>query len=107
MTVLTTEDALEYLGIDYADAVVRANASRALRSAEQRMRGAVGSDIETVLPNDPRIDDLTLIFMEENYDGLASRSPKEIAVIKETRNTLELQLRSERSRVLTAGGGTA
>lgn len=63
----TIEDALNYLGIDYTDAMVEANASRALKAARAAVLGAVGNDVETYLPDDPRVDELTLIFFEDLY----------------------------------------
>ena len=38
----TIEQALEYMGIDYADELVRHNVSRAMATAARTLRGAVG-----------------------------------------------------------------
>lgn len=63
----TLEDARLYLGIDYPDDVTDSNIKRALRSAESVLYGAVGEDVVTYLPADPRIDELILIYMEDLY----------------------------------------
>lgn len=63
----TIEDALNYIGIDYTDAMVEANASRALKAARATVLGAVGKDVETYLPDDPRVDEMILIFFEDLY----------------------------------------
>lgn len=63
----TIEDALNYIGIDYTDAMVEANASRALKAARATVLGAVGNDVETYLPDDPRVDEMILIFFEDLY----------------------------------------
>lgn len=63
----TIEDALNYIGIDYTDAMVEANASRALKAARATVLGAVGNDVETYLPDDPRVNEMILIFFEDLY----------------------------------------
>lgn len=63
----TIEDALNYIGIDYTDAMVEANASRALKAARATVLGAVGKDVETYLPDDPRVNEMILIFFEDLY----------------------------------------
>jgi hypothetical protein len=90
--MVTLEDAKSHLRIDESDEMIDANVARALGAAHQRMLGAVGSDVETYLPEDPRIDQLVLIYTQENYDG-GSLSEKEIRALKHLRDDLEPQLR--------------
>lgn len=61
------KDALLYLGIDYSDEVTEANVARALNTAQKIVRGSVGEDVDTYLADDPRVEELTLIFMEDLY----------------------------------------
>ena len=63
----TVEDALVYLGIDYPDEVIRKNVTRALAAAVKALHGAVGEDVETLMPNDPRAQELVLVFMDDLY----------------------------------------
>ena len=63
----TVEDALVYLGIDYPDDVIRKNVTRALATAVKTLHGAVGEDVETLMPNDPRAQELVLIYMDDLY----------------------------------------
>ena len=103
--MVTLEDAKAHLRIDEDDSddMVNTNVQRALSAARQRMLGAVGSDIETYLPEDPRIDQLVLIYTQENYDG-SSLSEKEIRALKHLREDLEPQLRLDlRDAKATAG----
>lgn len=93
-----------YLGIDYPDEMVETNVSRALRSAVSRMHGAVGSDVETYLPGDPRIDDLVLIYTRESYEG-SNLTEKERSALKQLRADLEPQLRLELRAAKEAAGG--
>lgn len=87
-------EAKQYLGIDYDDEMVEANVSRALQSATRRMHGAIGSDVETYLPGDPRLDELVLIYTRESYDG-SNLTEKERSALKQLRADLEPQLRLE------------
>ncbi len=65
----TYAEALKYLGIDYAedDEVVRYNVERALKTAGQTVRGAVGRDVFEVLSGDSRLTELVLIFTDDLY----------------------------------------
>lgn len=71
----TLEEALAYLGIDYADSVINANVSRALATAVKILHGAVGADVEQYLPNDARVKELVLIYTEDLYSqrGLSAK----------------------------------
>ena len=74
--MLTLEAAWNYLGMDVTDdRLVNANIERCLRTAEKILHGAVGEDVATYLPDDPRIDELQLIYMEDLYSqrGLAAK----------------------------------
>lgn len=65
----TLEDALSYMGIDYPDAMINKNATRALNTAIQTLHGAVGEDIEQLMPNDPRAHEIVLIFTDDLYSN--------------------------------------
>ena len=58
--MVTIEDAKAYLRIDEyeSDSMTDSNVLRAMGAGHARMLGAVGSDVETYLPEDPRIDQL-------------------------------------------------
>lgn len=93
----TLEEALEYMGIDYADDVIRRRATRAMASARQVLLGAVGEDVETYLPEDPRIGELILIYTDDLYSERGVRAK----VSNATRNlvaNMVLQLKLELSR---------
>lgn len=93
--MVTINDAAQHIGIDYLDdEMVRANLGRALDSAIYRLYGAVGRDVETYLVDDPRVDQLVLIYTEEGYDNHPG-SAKQDAAKNHLRDNLELQLRLE------------
>ena len=90
----TVEEALIYLGIDYADDVVTANVARALASAVKTLHGSVGEDIEEYMPDDPRAKELALLYLDDLYTnrGLAY---KQIGSQRRLIADMEWQLRLE------------
>lgn len=71
----TVDDALAYLGIDYPDDIIRKNVTRALATAVKTLHGAVGEDVEELMPGDSRATELVLIFMDDLYSekGVAAK----------------------------------
>lgn len=101
--MVTVNDAAMYIGIDYLDdEMTAANLQRALDSAIYRLYGAVGRDVETYLVDDPRVDQLVLIYTEEGYDNHPG-SAKQDAAKNHLRDNLELQLRLELRNLKTEG----
>lgn len=91
----TLEDVLLYLGIDVTDdPMVNANAERCRATAAQILRGAVGEDVETFLPSDPRVMELVLIYAEDLYSqrGMAA---KVSGATRRLVADMELQLKME------------
>jgi hypothetical protein len=96
----TYEDALLYLGIDYPDATVEANVKRALATAIRTLKGAVGDDVEQLMPSDERAKELVLVYLDDLYSnrGLMDRTGVSAKVSLSTRRmvcTMELQLQME------------
>lgn len=94
--MVTVEDALKYTGhdIEYIDDVIRGNAQRALKTANKVLLGAVGEDLEDLIPGDARADELVLIY----FDDLFSERGVSAKVSGATRRLvadMELQLRLE------------
>lgn len=90
----TLEEALQYLGIDYDDDMVKANVNRALSTAQQVLYGAVGRDVEVYLPNDPRIKELVLMYLDDLYSERGA-SAKVSGAVRRLVFDMELQLRLE------------
>jgi hypothetical protein len=98
--MITIDDALDHLGFDQADEVVRKNVTRALNSAEATLRGSVGEDVEKYLPNDPRIDTLILAYLDDLYDergvsAKVSNATRYMVSSQEWQLRLELQRAKE------------
>lgn len=66
MSVVTSKEVLEYLGIDYADDMVTNNINRAINTADAYLRGSIGENYPT---DDPRAKELALIFIADLYDN--------------------------------------
>lgn len=99
----TLDEALEYMGIDYADDVIRRNVTRAMATARQILLGAVGEDVETYLPEDPRISELILIYTDDLYSERGVKAKVSTA----TRNAVQsmvTQLEAELIRKKEAAG---
>lgn len=87
----TVDEALLYLGIDYADEVTEANVTRALATAVKTLHGAVGADVEALLPDDPRAKELVLIYLDDLY-STRGVSAKVSGATRQLVHTMELQL---------------
>ena len=104
--MVTIKEAAQYLGLDYLDdEMTNANLQRALDSSIYRLYGSVGRDVETYMENDPRVDQLVLIYTEEAYDNHPG-SAKQDAAKNHLRDNLELQLRLELRTLKEVGGGS-
>ena len=94
VTVVSVDEVLAYLGIDYADDVVTANVERTIRTADAYLRGSIG---EGYPADDPRAKELALIIISDLYDNRGMNS----TVSGNTRrlvDDLSLQLRLELRR---------
>lgn len=105
----TQNEVLAYLGIDYEDHVddlVLTNVNRALATARRTVLGGVGDDVETYLPDDPRVKELVLIYTDDLYSerGVAA---KVSGAIRRSVADMELQLRLELAQAKAAAGVTA
>lgn len=92
--MVTLENARLYLGIDYADDVTDANVMRCIRTAESVLHGAVGEDVSTYLADDPRIEELQLIYVEDLY-AQRGITAKVSNATRRLVSDMELQLRME------------
>lgn len=95
----TMDDALAYLGIDYPDDVIKKNVSRALASAKKWLHGAVGEDVETLMPDDERAAELVLIVTDDLYSdrGVSAKvSGATRAAVADMVLQLQLELRTLR-----------
>ena len=100
------EEVLAYLGIDYADEVVTRNVQSAMNTAWQVLLGSIGADVETYLPDDPRVAELVKIYVDDLYSERGV-SAKVSGATRQLVNTMEWQLRLELLAAREAAGGEA
>ena len=89
--MLTVDEVLNYLGIDYADDMVTKNIERLINTADAYLKGSIGVDYPL---EDPRSKELALIIISDLYDnrGLHSTISGNVRRLVED---LSLQLRLE------------
>lgn len=97
----TFEEALNYLGIDEVDDMIRANVNRALATAARTLKGAVGDDVFDLLPGDERAKELILIYADDLYSERGVGA-KVSAAIRRMVSTMENQLLLELRKVREA-----
>lgn len=97
----TYEDALAYLGIDYADELIKKNVTRALATAVETLKGAVGDDVWELMPNSSRANELTLIYLDDLYSSRGV-SAKVAGATRRMVADMELQLRLDLRRLREA-----
>ena len=94
ITVVSVEDVLAELGIDYADDMVTKNINRAIKTADAYLQGSIGENYPV---EDPRAKELALIIISDLYDNKGLKD----TVSGNTRRLVEdmsLQLRLELRR---------
>lgn len=64
--VVTIDEVLAYLGIDYADDMVRSNIERSIRTADAYLKGSIGENYPV---EDPRSKELALIIVSDLYEN--------------------------------------
>lgn len=92
--VVSVEEVLAYLGIDYADDMVTKNIERVIKTADAYLKGSIGEGYPV---EDPRAKELALIIISDLYDNRGLKS----TISGNTRkliNDFELQLRLELRR---------
>ena len=101
--MLTIDEALEHLGIDYADEKVTRNVAAALKDAQTYLRSVVGDDVFELLPHDDKAERLVKCYLAEIYDE-RSTSAKVGNAKREMVHSMELQLRLELARARETAG---
>lgn len=92
--MLTLETALQHLGYDEVDAVIRAKVTDQLAEAETLLKGAVGDDIFELLPDDPRINTLLKAYLDDLHDDRGTVSAKASNAKRALIHTTEWQLKT-------------
>lgn len=64
--VVTAEEVLAYLGIDYTDEMVNRNIDRLIKTADAFLKGSIGENYPT---EDPKAKEIALIVISDLYDN--------------------------------------
>lgn len=91
LKVVSVEEVLAYLGIDYSDEMVEKNIERSIKTADAYLKGSIGYNYPV---EDPRAKELALIIISDLYDNRGLQS----TISGNTRklvDDLSLQLRLE------------
>lgn len=94
-------EALQYMGIDCVDEDIKANVERSIATAESVLKGSVGQDVDRYFKDDPRRDELVLMYTDDLYSERGARAKVSGATRKLTAD-MEEQLRLELSRARRA-----
>jgi hypothetical protein len=92
--VVSVEDVLAYLGIDYADDMVNTNIERAIKTADAYLKGSIGTNYPV---EDPRSKELALIIISDIYDNRGLQSAIS-GNVRKLVDDISLQLRLELRR---------
>ena len=92
--VVSVDEVLAYLGIDYSDDMVNKNIERVIKTADAYLKGSIGENYPV---EDPKAKELALIIISDLYDNRGVQS----TISGNTRrlvDDLSLQLRLELRR---------
>lgn len=102
--MVTYEEALVHLGIDYPDESTKQIVTQKLAAAIKTLRGAVGEDVETLMPNDERAKELVTTYLDDLYSNRGV-SAKVSGAVRRSVQTMELQLQMELRRLRKEAAG--
>ena len=95
ISVVSVDEVLAYLGIDYSDDMVNTNIERAIKTADAYLKGSIGENYPV---QDPRSKELALLLVADLYDnrGLTSTvSGNTRRLVEDLSLQLRLELRRE------------
>lgn len=92
VAVLSTDEVLDYLGIDYADKMILNNINRAINTADTYLKGSIGENYPIT---DARAKELALIIVADLYEnrGLTTVSNNTRRLVEDFSQQLRLELR--------------
>ena len=99
--VVSVDEVLAYMGIDYSDDMVTANIQRAIKTADYYLQGSIGDNYPV---EDPRSKELALIIVADLYDNRGLTVSANVS--NNTRKLVDdmsLQLRLELRRAASNG----
>jgi hypothetical protein len=99
--VVSVDEVLAYLGIDYTDEMVTRNIERAIKTADAYLKGSIGRNYPI---EDPRAKELALMIVADLYDNRGlTVSTNVSANMRKLVDDMSLQLRLELRRAASNG----
>lgn len=89
--MITQQDVFDYLGIDYADDVIKRTVDRIIKTTNSFLAGSLGKEYPK---DDPRVKELALMIAGDLYDNRGI-SDKVSANMRRLADDFSLQLRLE------------
>ncbi len=89
--MITQQDVFDYLGIDYADDIIKRNVDRIIKTTDSFLTGSLGKGYPE---DDPRVKELALMVAGDLYDN-RGMSDKVSANMRRLVEDFSLQLRLE------------
>lgn len=89
--MITQQDVFDYLGIDYADEVIKRTVDRIIKTTDSFLAGSLGKKYPQ---DDPRVKELALMIAGDLYDNRGI-SDKVSANMRRLVDDFSLQLRLE------------
>ena len=94
--VIGQQEVLDYLGIDYADDMIKRNIDRAILTADSYLKSSIGEDYPVT---DPKAKELAMIIVSDLYDNRGlTVSANVSANTRKLVDDMSLQLRLELRR---------
>lgn len=91
--VVTVDEVLAYLGIDYEDEMVTANIERTIKTADAYLKGSIGVNYPV---EDPRAKELALIVISDLYDNRGFTTSANVSnMVRRLVEDFSMQLRLE------------
>lgn len=99
--VVSVDEVLAYMGIDYADDMVTANIQRAIKTADYYLKGSIGENYPV---EDPRSKELALIIVADLYENRGLTVAANVSAnTRKSVDGMTLQLRLELRRAASNG----
>lgn len=97
--MLTVDEALQHLGYDEVDDIIVKKVTSELEEAETYLKGAVGTDVFDLMPEDPRVNILLKAYLDDLHDDRGTTSAKANNAKRSMIHSVEWQLKLELAKL--------
>ena len=97
--MMTLDEALRHLGYDEVDDTIVSRVTSELEEAEAYLKGAVGTDVFDLMPEDPRVNILLKAYLDDLHDDRGTTSAKANNAKRSMIHSVEWQLKLELAKL--------